>query len=62
MMLVSIMATLLPPLAVIPVHAVIQMNSNFSRAIMLWRHVTLAWMMPFVKVISELDVAPTTAA
>ena len=47
MMLVSIMATLLPPLAVIPVHAVIQMNSNFSRAVMLWRHVTLTWMMPF---------------
>jgi len=47
-MLVSIMASLLPPLAVIPVHGVIQMNSNFSRAIMLWHHVKFDWMMPFV--------------
>ena len=46
-MLVSIMATLLPPLAVIPVHAVIQMSSNFSRAAMLWRHISFKWITPF---------------
>ena len=37
-MLVTIMALLLNPLAVIPIHAVIQMNSNLFRAIMMWSH------------------------
>ena len=47
-MLVTIMASLLNPLAVIPIHAVIQMNSNLFRAIMLWTHIKFMWMLPFV--------------
>jgi len=45
---VTIMASLLNPLAVIPIHAVIQMNSNLFRAIMLWTHIKFMWMLPFV--------------
>ena len=44
----TIMASLLNPLAVIPIHAVIQMNSNLFRAIMLWTHIKFMWMLPFV--------------
>ena len=47
-MLVTIMASLLNPLAVIPIHAVIQVNSNLFRAIMMWSHIKFIWMLPFV--------------
>ena len=47
-MLVTIMASLLNPIAIIPIHAVIQLNSNFFRALMMWRHIQLTWMLPFV--------------
>ncbi len=47
-MLITIIASLLPPLAIIPIHAVIQFNSNFSRAIMLWRHIKFTWLLPFM--------------
>jgi len=47
-MLVTIMASLLNPIAIIPIHAVIQLNSNFFRALMMWRHIKLTWMLPFV--------------
>ena len=46
-MLVTIIALLLNPLAVIPIHAVIQMNSNLFRAIMMWPHIKFIWMPPF---------------
>ena len=46
--LVAVMASLLPPTAIIPVHAVVQMGSNFSRAIMMRRDVLLTWMPGFV--------------
>ena len=48
LMLVTVMASILPPLAIIPVHGVIQLSSNLSRAMMMWRHIKLTWMMPFV--------------
>lgn len=47
-MLIVIMASLLPPLAVIPTHAIIQMNSNFTRGLFLWRHIKFTWMLPFI--------------
>ena len=47
-MLFVIMASLLPPLAIIPTHAIIQMNSNLTRALFLWRHIKFTWMMPFI--------------
>jgi len=47
-MLATIMASLLNPLAIIPIHAVIQINSNLVRAMMLWTHIKFIWMLPFV--------------
>ena len=47
-MMVAIMASLVPPLAVIPVHAVVQVSSNFTRALMMWKHIKFTWMIPFV--------------
>ncbi|MEC8945448.1 MAG: sulfite exporter TauE/SafE family protein [Chloroflexota bacterium] len=47
-MLISIIASLMPPIAIIPVHAVIQVSSNFSRATMMWRHIKYTWMTSFV--------------
>lgn len=38
-LLLSIMATLLPAAALVPVHGVIQLGSNFTRAVMLRRHI-----------------------
>ena len=46
--LVAVMASLLPPTAIIAVHAVVQMGSNFSRAIMMRHDVLLTWMPGFV--------------
>ncbi len=48
LMLIAIIAFLLPPAAIIPVHGVIMMSSNLSRALMLWRNIKFTWMMPFV--------------
>tara|TARA_B100001013_G_C24535779_1_gene412593 strand:+ start:63 stop:842 length:780 start_codon:yes stop_codon:yes gene_type:complete len=48
LMLVTIMASILPPLAVIPIHGVIQFSSNLSRAMMMWNHIKFTWIMPFV--------------
>ena len=47
-MLISIIASLMPPIAIIPVHAVIQVSSNVSRATMMWRHIKYTWMTSFV--------------
>ena len=47
-MLISLIAFLLPPLAIVPVHGVIQMVANLSRASMMWRNINFTWMMPFV--------------
>lgn len=37
--LAAVMATLLPPRAVVPVHGIIQVCSNSSRGLLLWRHI-----------------------
>ena len=47
-MLVTVMASLLNPIAIIPVHAVIQLNSNLFRALMMWRYIRFFLMTPFV--------------
>tara|TARA_B100000686_G_scaffold30472_1_gene31224 strand:- start:245 stop:1018 length:774 start_codon:yes stop_codon:yes gene_type:complete len=47
-MMVAVMASLVPPLAVIPVHAVVQVFSNITRAALLWKHIDFTWMMPFL--------------
>lgn len=38
-LMLAIMASLLPPAALIPVHAVIQLGSNLFRALIMWRHI-----------------------
>ncbi|MBR55461.1 hypothetical protein CMK19_17020 [Candidatus Poribacteria bacterium] len=47
-MLVAIMASLLNPIATIPIHGVIQINSNLVRSIMLRAHIKFVWALPFV--------------
>jgi uncharacterized membrane protein YfcA len=39
--LIAVMATVMPPLAVVPLHGVVQLGSNFGRAVVQRRHV--AW-------------------
>lgn len=38
-MLLAIMAQVLPPAVIIPVHGVVQLGSNGGRALMSWRHI-----------------------
>ncbi|MCB1889743.1 MAG: sulfite exporter TauE/SafE family protein [Rhodocyclaceae bacterium] len=38
-MLLAVMAQMLPPQVIIPVHGIVQMGSNVGRAIMAWRHI-----------------------
>lgn len=38
-MLLAILAQVLSPLAIIPVHGMIQLGSNLGRALMTWRHI-----------------------
>lgn len=47
-MLIIIMVSFMNPLDIIPIHAVIQMSSNMSRAIMLWKHIKFTFMLPFI--------------
>ena len=46
--LVAVMASVMPPISIIPVHAVVQVGSNFFRAVMMWRNILFIWMPPFV--------------
>lgn len=36
-MLLAVMASILPPAALIPLHGVIQLGSNFGRSVLMWR-------------------------
>ena len=47
-MLVAVFVNILNPLAVIPIHAVIQLNSNFFRALIMWRYIKFNGMIPFI--------------
>jgi uncharacterized membrane protein YfcA len=47
MMLVAILAVLLPPAALIPVHGVVQVGSNLGRALIMLRHVQTSVILPF---------------
>lgn len=38
-LLLAVMATLLPPLALIPVHGLVQFGSNANRTLMTWRYI-----------------------
>lgn len=45
--LVAVMAVLLPPAALIPVHGVVQLGSNFGRALIMMKHVERSTILPF---------------
>lgn len=50
-MLLGLMAVMLPPAAIIPVHGIVQLGSNAGRALMTLRHLnltTIAWFAPGV--------------
>lgn len=47
MILVAILAVLLPPEALIPVHGMVQLGSNAGRAAILMRHVERSMLLPF---------------
>lgn len=47
-MLVAIMAVMLPPAALIPVHGVVQLGSNFGRALIMLKHVERTVIPPFL--------------
>lgn len=47
-MLLAVMATVMPPAAVIPVHTVVMLGSGVSRTLMMWRYVMRTTLLPFV--------------
>ncbi|RFA25315.1 permease [Alkalilimnicola ehrlichii] len=40
-LLLAVLASALPPAAIIPVHGMVQLGSNIGRAVLLWRHINL---------------------
>src|SRR4051812_24073733 len=48
LILLAIMATILPPAVVIPVHTVVQLGSGVTRTIIMWRYVMRATLAPFL--------------
>ena len=46
--LLGLMATVMPPLALIPVHTVVMLGSGMTRTMIMWRHVMRAAILPFV--------------
>ena len=46
--LLGLMATVMPPLALIPVHTIVMLGSGVSRTAIMWRHVMRPAVLPFV--------------
>ena len=46
--LLELMATAMPPLALIPMHTVVMLGSGVTRTIIMWRHVMRPAVLPFV--------------
>jgi len=47
LVLLSVMASFLPPVIVIPIHGVVQLGSNAGRAVLLRQHIDRAILVPF---------------
>jgi len=47
-LVLATMANLLPPLALVPLHGVVQLGSNLSRAVLNWRHMLMSVATPFL--------------
>jgi uncharacterized membrane protein YfcA len=48
LILLAVMATILPPAVVIPVHTVVQLGSGVTRTMIMWRYVMRATLAPFL--------------
>src|SRR5262249_48815060 len=48
LLLLAIMASVLPPAVLLPIHTVVQLGSGVSRTVMMWRHVMRGTLAPFV--------------
>jgi uncharacterized membrane protein YfcA len=46
--LLGLMATIMPPLALIPVHTVVMLGSGATRTMIMWRHVMRPAVLPFI--------------
>src|SRR6201990_3776638 len=46
--LLGLMAMVMPPLALIPVHTVVMLGSGVTRTMIMWRHVMRPAVIPFV--------------
>ena len=46
--LLGLMAMVMPPLAVIPVHTVVMLGSGVTRTMLMWRHVMRGTLLPFI--------------
>lgn len=46
--LLAVMASLLPPAALIPVHGIVQLGSNAGRAAVMWPHIAWPVVVPFL--------------
>jgi uncharacterized membrane protein YfcA len=46
-LVLATMANLLPPMALVPIHGVVQLGSNLSRAMMSWRRTLMSIITPF---------------
>ena len=46
--LLALMASVMPPLVLVPVHTVVQLGSGVSRTIIMWRYVIKSTIAPFV--------------
>ena len=46
-LMLAVLASLLPPTTVVPVHGVVQIGSNVGRAALMWRAVSLPLVVPF---------------
>ena len=48
LLLLAIMTTVMPPAVLVPIHTVVQLGSNISRTLMMWRHIMRGTLLPFV--------------
>jgi uncharacterized membrane protein YfcA len=48
LLLLAIMSTVLPPLVLIPIHTVVQLGSGIARTFIMWRHVMIGTLAPFL--------------
>jgi uncharacterized membrane protein YfcA len=48
LLLLAIMASVLPPAVLLPVHTVVQLGSGVSRTVIMWRHIMHGTLLPFV--------------